>query len=429
MNMPQNLILMCTVGGSHQPIVKAITELSPDFVYFFCTDKDPATGKPGSIRQIEGKGSVIEEKSTDGTVKKLPSIPVQTGLKEAQYRAVIVPPDDLDDAFNIMHKALNEAKTDHPGSQIIMDYTGGTKTMTAALAITALEEDNVELQLVSGARADLLKVVQGTESSTEANVEGIRLRRKMAPFLSAWQWYGYGVAYNGISNIHRPKNRNLQAPWQIARDLSEAFDAWDRFDHQTALSRISAYRQRLGAKFGKQIKFLEILNAEKKDAKHGAACLWDLWHNAQRRAEQNRFDDAVARIYRLLEWTAQWLLEQKNINTSDLSPDILPAHINATENRSGKWQLGLFGAWELVAELFDKTTKDFANNERAKMQNYLKKRNYSILAHGNKPVSKTDWEEFSSWLEQALIPVLKHESEKVGFRLETQQLPTSPVWE
>ncbi len=36
-------ILLCTVGGSHQPILTAIRERRPAFVLFFCTDKDPGT--------------------------------------------------------------------------------------------------------------------------------------------------------------------------------------------------------------------------------------------------------------------------------------------------------------------------------------------------------------------------------------------------
>lgn len=50
-----------------------------------------------------------------------------------------------------------------PGARFIADYTGGTKTMTAALVCTALERDDVTLQLVSGARPDLVAVRDGTE--------------------------------------------------------------------------------------------------------------------------------------------------------------------------------------------------------------------------------------------------------------------------
>lgn len=70
-------ILICTVGGSHQPIVSAIQEQQPQHVIFICTDKDPATGRPGSINQIEGKGNCIKANFNDDK-PTLPNIPTQT---------------------------------------------------------------------------------------------------------------------------------------------------------------------------------------------------------------------------------------------------------------------------------------------------------------------------------------------------------------
>ena len=43
----------------------------------------------------------------------------------------------------------------------------------------------------------------------------------------------------------------------------------------------------------------------------GAYSTLDLWRNAERRAVQGRYDDAVARCYRMVEWTAQWLLRTR----------------------------------------------------------------------------------------------------------------------
>ena len=48
--------LLCTVGGVHRPILRAIESTSPRYVCFFCTDRDPGTGRPGSIVQVTGKG-------------------------------------------------------------------------------------------------------------------------------------------------------------------------------------------------------------------------------------------------------------------------------------------------------------------------------------------------------------------------------------
>lgn len=65
-------LLICTVGGGHQPIIKAIEESQPDFVSFICTGPDPETEQAGSEKQITGKGLVIKERSGNCVcIKKL----------------------------------------------------------------------------------------------------------------------------------------------------------------------------------------------------------------------------------------------------------------------------------------------------------------------------------------------------------------------
>ena len=53
-------ILLCTVGGNHQPVLRAIEQISPAHFCFFCTGRDPGSGRPGSIAQVTGEGSVIK---------------------------------------------------------------------------------------------------------------------------------------------------------------------------------------------------------------------------------------------------------------------------------------------------------------------------------------------------------------------------------
>ena len=158
-------ILLCTVGGSHQPILEAIESAIPTHVCFFCTNRHPETGKPGSIDQVIGKGNVIKPAHND---KKpmLPAIPVQAGLSRDVFEARVIPADDLDGACTAMRSATAELAERFPGAQFIADYTGGTKTMTAALVCTALEREDVELWLVAGARPDLQKAIGAVKPSS-----------------------------------------------------------------------------------------------------------------------------------------------------------------------------------------------------------------------------------------------------------------------
>ena len=174
------IILLCTVGGSHEPILTALRQTTPDFTCFICTDRDPATGRPGSDAQILGKEKCIKARPGDDK-PSLSNIPTQAGLREDQYEVVHVPADDLDEVFRILRDTIQHLGQRFPGARLLADYTGGTKTMTAGLVSATLESEGVELQLVTGSRADLIKVRSGMEAVTQANVERVRLERAMRP--------------------------------------------------------------------------------------------------------------------------------------------------------------------------------------------------------------------------------------------------------
>jgi CRISPR-associated protein (TIGR02710 family) len=288
------------------------------------------------------------------------------------------------------------------------------------------------LQVITGPRADLLKVSDGTQAKLPISVEGIRLRRAMHPFIGAWARFAYGESAEGLGRIPRPGDDRLRAELQLALGLSRAFDAWDRFDHAAASEQIALYRQRLGADAGAQVgplfTALRHLSAAGNSPQRTPAQLWDLWLNAQRRAVQGRYDDAVARGYRLLEWTAQWLLAGKGIDTSDLCAEQIPDALHIAANPDGKRQAGLRNAWELAAHHLGGAVGAFVEAERSHMLDHLKKRNYSILAHGEQPIAQSDWVAFSGWIEAALIPLLQTQAAGVGLKRLAPQLPQQPLW-
>ncbi len=54
-------ILVLSVGGSAEPIVKAIRNYNPDFVYFFCS-----SGQKGSESTVQETHAVIQENQDTG---------------------------------------------------------------------------------------------------------------------------------------------------------------------------------------------------------------------------------------------------------------------------------------------------------------------------------------------------------------------------
>lgn len=419
-------VLVSTVGGSHEPIVTAVREMAPAFICFLCTDKDPVTGQRGSRVQIEGQGNVIKAHPNDET-PSLPNIPVQCELKPVQYGVWIVPADDLASAVRVIRQAIAELKARFPSASIVADYTGGTKTMTAALVMTAVEIDGVDLQIVTGARADL-RGIRGHSFSTPVEIERMRTGRAIALYLAAWSQYGYGAAAAGLESVRAPHDHELRAELQIARDLSRAFDAWDRFDHAAAERILRVYDARLGRKLGPYFHALTRLTGSRASIRE-AWRLLDLWLNALRCERQRRFDDAVARVYRLLEWTAQWVLRERHgIDTANVPADMVPAGVDLSPDRRGNLQAGLYAAWQLIAHLDRGSAGAFAADQLDRMRDRIQVRNESILAHGFTPITKDAWRSLREWLESAFVPALLEETARVKIDRIPEQLPVRPLW-
>lgn len=413
-------ILICTVGGSHQPIVSAINDLHPDYVVFICTDKDPATGQPGSRTQIEGKGSCIKA-SNQAEKPTLPNIPTQTGLSADQFQVVLTLSDNLDRIYLDCSQAIDEVIQRFPTAKIAADYTGGTKSMSAGLVMAAVERPDIDLQLVTGSRTDLVKVQDGSQFADRADCERIRYQRLSEPYRGAWNRYAYSEALAGLADFKPPKGQ--REDYTRFRELSRAFTEWDNFNHAQALSILQPYAPTLPEAMKTYISIASRLN-DQNPAKRDAARLFDLYRNAERRAAQGRYDDAVARVYRLIEWTAQWLLEsQCGIVTGNIQPEQIPETMTLLSNRDGKFQVGLFEAWQLVKRKTQGAAAQFIQDQENALLNHTKIRNASILAHGFTPIQSDQWQTFYNWLETCFLPMLLKEADKVGIKQMPPQLP------
>lgn len=414
-------ILICTVGGSHQPIVQAIKDLRPAQIIFVCSEDNPATGAKGSYIQIEGKGKCIKARWDDPS-PALPNIPQQAGYTGA-IDILRVPADDLNTCFERINENIGVLLASSSSITLIADYTGGTKTMTAALAMAAIAHDRVRLHLVTGRRSDLVRVRDGSESGVWTSVEGIRLSRKISESLCYWQHYSYAQASEALQQIAMPEQAIMRGRLQRARDLSDAFAAWHRFDHHKAHALLEEYQSVLG-KAGRYIGMVSSL-ANTRAPRHQPAMIYDLWLNAERRGQQGNHDEAVAVCYRLWERTAQWLLQsQCEIATSDIHPDQIPPSMQLACNGDGKYQVGLFAAWEMLHILLpDSPAGRFFARERKRFLNVVTIRNHSILAHGFAPVSDNEWNTIAHWTRDVFLSMLKQEFDRVKFGALPIQLP------
>jgi hypothetical protein len=135
----------------------------------------------------------------------------------------------------------------------------------------------------------------------------------------------------------------------------------------------------------------------------------------------------MARCYRLVEWSAQWLLlNYANIETACIPADKVPTNIilSPSKKMPGQYQAGLIDAWTLAAALCPESCATFWQQNRGRLKNIIQARNHSILAHGFEPVSRESWLEMRDVVEHSLMPELLPHMESVGIKEMPVQLPT-----
>jgi CRISPR-associated protein (TIGR02710 family) len=124
----------------------------------------------------------------------------------------------------------------------------------------------------------------------------------------------------------------------------------------------------------------------------------DLLFNAERRAGQQRYDDAVARVYRALELVAQIRLKTKyGIDTANVElgkiPQPLLAELECARSAEGRVELGLLKAWILLETMPDPVLGPWFTQRKGQVKDFLSVRNSSILAHGVRPVDEAVYRE------------------------------------
>jgi hypothetical protein len=421
--------LILTVGGSPQPILASIRQHRPDQVYFLCSGDQGK--KKGSHVQVTGQGKVLKSdpalEAPDG-----PNIVTQAGLQPDRFHVHLIDRfDDLDACYLAAADTIERARRELAGARLLADYTGGTKSMSAGLAAAALDDGRCELALVVGQRADLVKVVNRTEFARRMPVADTQVHRRLLAARDLTARYDYAAA----EQVLRGAAAELGGPSNLDRlqrgiALCRAFDEWDRFEHTAARYCLEAYL----SEFVSHWRVLKALCGE--DRSHGFEWVEDLLLNADRRCAQGRFDDAVGRIYRAVELTAQvWLKERHDLDTGDIDLGRVPEPSRAWLERQreegkneapGKIKIGLSLAWKLIAEHLDDPLGALYSPFSQRLLSFLTVRNASLFAHGYRPVSRADYDQHvpavSDWLRQAITRALDALGRKRP--VELKQFPT-----
>jgi len=318
---------------------------------------------------------------------------------------------------------LRELGVSPPWPQRIA-YTGGTKTMSAAV-VWASSRFPCRFVYVGGVgaardKSGLGVVRNGREQIVETEnpwnrVAYFELRHAMRLYNVAQ----YGNAAAMLESLEqRVDDREAGRLITTLRFVFEAYHAWDVFAHKHARGLFKRYLPVLldlavnptmrailpGLKpFASETGELIGVLARIEPSRNSRETVRDLLANARRRALlEHKYEDAVARCYAAMEKLAQlYLHEGFGISTGRCRLAQIPAALRedyvrryANEDRTGEDEVslrfGLLAAWDLLAALEHAAGLRWCDS-RDDMVEHLRARNGSILAHGLTPVESTSF--------------------------------------
>ncbi|MEM2130675.1 MAG: TIGR02710 family CRISPR-associated CARF protein [Candidatus Bathyarchaeia archaeon] len=351
----------------------------------------------------------IASKESQQTVQQIIK---QTQIKKYEI-ITLENPDDTQNIYETIEPKFKEiTQTYH---NVVVDYTSGTKAMTAAIAILGTTYEVAALSYVTGKREGGI-VKAGTEQLKIIKPYFATTERKRAIAAHLFNNNQFTATITIIKEIEKTTtDPTITNKTKTLKELAKAYAEWDKFNHKKAFTAIKKIKM---PELSLNKKFLgQLLNSKNPEPYYIA----DLLNNAKRRGtEEQKYDDATARLYRTIELIGQYQLKSKyNIEPSSVKPTQLPEklkqewHISQTNQPI---KIGLQKTYELLAAMDDYLGKKFINDN--KLKDLLNKRNTSILAHNLIPIDKQTYTQLykkTTEYAQTIVPNLPDLQKEAAF--------------
>lgn len=313
--------------------------------------------------------------------------------------------------------------------EVYFDNTGGTKPMSAALAMAACESSIFRYHYVSGRRdkGELGIVVSGTEYSISGSVLALKHREIATRFyeqgyveqaaqlldeaaaMAADQQHtlrAYAALCRILGKLDRLDFRTDLAH-ELGRWQSALLVAWESADNREAAAWLPRFREHLAA-----------LHREVGANAEHPACLRELLACARRRATQGLHDEAIARLYRAVELYGQDRLQRAFgahlgvVNLNTLNPALaeqLRSRFSHCLTPDGRLKLALMNVYQALEFSPAENDRALRSTVYEHLKDILQKRNDSWLAHGTRSASREDFEQ--TW--RAVLQALEISEEQI----------------
>jgi len=381
-------ILIMTVGVGREigsGILRSIDDQNPDRVVLLFTTGSWEKHGDALISEITKRGIEIEpDKEATSTESEV---------------------DEL------LPKYLEIIQNEKRNGTVSVDFTFGTKAMTAALYLAGLLAGLEKASYVGGKRNDQGTVISGRERVIIFSYETPRTAVFCKRLVELYNSYHYGSALQIAEQINEAtsssdnlKKRKTETLYRVCKLAY----LWDKFEFKEASEttlELLGYAEEAADLVGseadplriqKNIKavayYLAGLTEDEKKKQINQDLVWELIKNAERKAANSLWDDAVGRLYRAIEYIGQLKLYEIGLFDGDrflppedesrVPPDLLMA---LKEGRP----LGLRDVYRYLA-LRDPIAKHIIEKDDLKqdVKNIIASRNKSILAHGFRAVGE-----------------------------------------
>lgn len=383
------MLMIVTVGGSPQPVCASVKKHDPDkLVFVMSAESKKSSEKPDGLMPILQREW---QKYDEGRIERL-IVPNHQDIGSCIRK------------IRELNKTYKEWRS-REDALVIVDFTGGTKCMSAALYAVAHTWD-CWISYVGGEKRDKEDVgivIDGKEQFVfDAN---------------PWQAFGYQAETTAISLFNAgafdqaksvleryrqkiEKNAPHQSELTAFIRLCEVYHCWDLFAHKKALESLEQLSRntnnlKVTIESGEDIDNVIARSRGTLDAimSDRLALIRDLVGNARRRIQAGRYDDAVARMYRAIEAYGQFSLRSYGIeDTAKVSLEKIPLHVRANyeknANKAGTITIALQNAYELLGAFDSPVARRFRELGFAGKDGFLSVRNLSLLAHGFEPVGR-----------------------------------------
>lgn len=418
--------LILTIGLATEPSIKRINSLEPDYVYFIHSKKSK-----------ENALFIIEETAIENY-----------GFKKLDDH------ESVDDAFVKSLECIRELK--EKDYEVIGDFTVGTKPMVAGLVMACIEE-KCEYKYLGESSDDARESGMGPVRSgfeKTKDQENPYENYAINEFKSGKEFFDKYQFLAARENFKQAEEKlkycELKKISKIYIKIVDFYEHWDKFNDEIRVK--NEHNHLVKVKLNKFLETEILEKIEKDDDLHRYFneeipnfyrqlkknklfldkkisptneiykninyYLPDLLNNAERRIEEGKYDDAVARLYRALELVGQLRLyrykfiDRKSLNENKsfyVMKDAVEKRATSSEmaeikgRNLGKWKykdrvlnLDLGSSYRLLRIMSYSRTDDFSESTQDLVKNYYRvhnhfqKRNTSILAHGLRPLNKKD---------------------------------------